>query len=163
MKRLLIIALMAVLSLTAGAQGKWDVSYRQADELIGQDAKSIYMYEAKGIGTVVVWDWSKPDFRLITDKGFFKATYCQGGKYYPVTVGFYDDNGNLEQKFSIQMLEEDNHGGKYIATGDFYIGGRGNIKKIMARMKSGKGYVRMVVDLYNKPPFDIKITPYIRK
>ena len=75
-------------------------------------------------------------------------------------VGFYDDNGNLEKMFTVNLMPEDNHMGKYIATANFYFGGRGNIKKIIMRLKSGKGFVRMVSQLYNDPDFDIKIIPY---
>ena len=50
--------------------------------------------------------------------------------------------------------------GKYIATADFYFGGRGDIKKTLKRLKSGKGFVRMVAQLYNDPDYDIKIIPY---
>lgn len=38
--------------------------------------------------------------------------------------------------------------------------GRKDIRKIMSRMKSGKGYVRFVVERYNDTDFDIKVTPY---
>lgn len=149
-----------LLCMTAVAQGSWTVSHRDADELKGQDARDVYLYEAPGVGTVVVWDWDKADFRLITDNGFFKAYYYQGSKYYPITVGFYDDDGKLEKKFGLDLIEEYNHGGKYIATGGFYYGGRGNIRKLLSRMKSGKGYVRILADLYNRSAFDIMITPF---
>ena len=161
MKKLLAIALTAILSMTANAQGTWRVSHRQADELKGQTAQDVYMYEAPGIGTVVVWDWKKPDFRLITDNGFFHQELVQGvGLCVPVNVGFYDKNGNLKTKFQLIMFIEDNQGMKWIATGGFYLGGRGNIRKALARMKSGDGYVRIVAELYNRPDFDIKITPF---
>ena len=58
------------------------------------------------------------------------------------------------------MFTEDNHGLKWIATGGYYLGGRGNIRKALARMKSGDGYVRIIAELANNPDFDIKITPY---
>ena len=58
------------------------------------------------------------------------------------------------------MFTEDNHGLKWIATGGYYLGGRGNIRKALARMKSGDGYVRIVAKLANNPDFDIKIFPF---
>jgi len=89
MKKILVIAMMVVLNITASAQGTWSVSHRQADELKGQTAQDVYMYEAPGIGTVVVWDWKKPDFRLITDKGIFHQELVQGvGLCVPIQVGF---------------------------------------------------------------------------
>lgn len=164
MKKLLAIALLMVLSMTASAQGTWTVSHREADELIGQTAQDVYMYEAPGIGTVVVWDWKKPDFRLITDKGFFNQVRLQGsGLCVPVKVGFYDKNGKLKTRFQLIMYCEDNHGMKWIATGGYYLAGRGNIRKILAHMKSGDGYVRIVAELYDRPDFDIKVTPYQKR
>lgn len=161
MKKLLTIALLLI-EITASAQGRWTVSHRQADELKGQTSQDVYMYEAPGIGTVVVWDWKKPEFRLITDKGFFHQKMVQGaaGFCVPVNVGFYDNNGNLKTKFQLIMYTEDNHGMKWITTAGFYVGGRGNIRKALARMKSGDGYVRIVAELQGRPDFDIKVTPY---
>ena len=162
MMKLLIIAMMTVLTMTASAQGTWTISHRQADELKGQTAQDVYIYEAPGIGSVVVWDWKKPDFRLITNNGFFHQKRVQGvnGLCVPINVGFYDKSGNLKTKFQLIMFTEDNHSMKWIATGGFYLGGRGNIRKTLSRMKSGDGYVRIVAELYNRPDFDIKITPY---
>lgn len=160
MKKLLTIALITVFSIIASAQGIWEVSHRQADPMKGQDARDVYIYTANGIGSVVVWDWNKADFRLITEKGMFRTWVSSGSTFVPVKVGFYDDNGNLEKMFTISLMPEDNHMKKYIATADFYYLGRKNIKKIISRMKSGKGYVRMVAQLYNDPDFDIKIIPY---
>lgn len=161
MKKQLAFVLMLMLSMTADAQGTWTVSHRQADELKGQTAKDVYMYEAPGIGTIVVWDWKKPDFRIITDKGFFHQKMVQGvGMCVPVYVGFYDKSGNLKTKFQLIMFVEDNQGMKWISTGGFYLGGRGNIRKALSQMKSGDGYIRIVGELYNRPDFDIKIIPY---
>ena len=162
MKRLLTIALW-LLCMAASAQGTWGVVYRPADELKGQDAKPVYIYDVPNIGSLVVWDWTNPNFRLITSNGIFRGRYSQGSKFYPVVVGFYNDNGQLEKKFVLHLLEEVNCGGKFIATADFYIGGRANVKKMMSRMKSGNGYVRIVADLYDRPSFDIKVTPFERQ
>ena len=123
---------MTVLSMAANAQGTWEVSHRQADPMKGQEARDVYIYNANGIGSVVVWDWNKADFRLITEKGLFRTWVSSGSSFVPVKVGFYDDNGNLEKMFTVNLFPEDNHMGKYIATADFYYLGRKNIKKIMA-------------------------------
>lgn len=161
MKRLFVIALMTVMCIAAGAQGKWTVSHREADPLINQEAKDIYIYESPGIGTVVVWDWKDANFRLITENGFFhQVRLANIGLCVPVTVGFYDNDGNMKSKFQLIMFEEDNHAGKFIATGGYYMLGRGNIRKAMKQMKSGDGYLRIVADLYNRSKFDIKITPF---
>jgi len=160
MKRLMTIALVLLAGLTACAQGKWSVSHREADELKGQKAQDVYIYEAAGIGSLVVWDWKSPNFRLISEKGMFRKMVSGGNTFVPVKVGFYDESGKLEKSFTINLLEELNHSGRYIATADFYMLGRKDIKKTLARLKSGKGYVRMLAMLYNQPDFDLKVTPF---
>ena len=50
MKKLLAIALLLLTVLTAGAQGTWRVSHREADPMKGQDARDVYIYNAPGIG-----------------------------------------------------------------------------------------------------------------
>jgi len=160
MKKLLTIALLLMMVLTAGAQGEWTVSHREADPMKNQTAKDVYIYEASGIGSVVVWDWDKADFRLITDDGFFRVLYVNGMQIVPIKVGFYDDNGNLDKMYEIQLVPEDNTNNKWIATAGFYYFGRGNIRKIMKRLKSGSGYVRFLGELYGNKYFDFKVKPF---
>lgn len=154
------IALVLLVGMAASAQGKWHVSHREADELKDQKAQDVYIYDVAGVGSLVVWDWKSPNFRLISEKGMFRKMVSGGNTFIPVTVGFYDESGKLEKKFTINLLEELNHGGKFIATGDFYLLGRKDIKKTLARLKSGKGYVRMLAMLYNQPDFDLRVTPF---
>lgn len=163
MKKLLTIALMAVLCLTAGAQGTWSVIHREADELKGQSAKDVYVYDEEGVGSVVVWDWDRPAFRLITESGLFHQVMVQSQLCVPVTVGLYDDDGYLKTKLNLILYVESNKNSKWITTGGFYIGGRGNIKKTLAHMKSGKGYVRFVAQLYGQPDFDLRVVPFDSK
>jgi hypothetical protein len=160
MKRLLTIALLLAVVFSAGAQGKWTVSHREADPMKNQDARDVYIYETGGNGQVVVWDWDKADFRLIAEKGFFRTLYSNGMKIVPIRAGIYDENGNLEKMYDIQLVPEDNTNNKWIATGSFYYFGRGDIRKVMKRMKSGKGYVRLLAELYNNQYFDINVKPF---
>ena len=160
MKRLMTIALVLLAGLTACAQGRWTVSHREADELKGEKAQDVYIYDVDGVGSLVVWDWNSPNFRLISERGGFRKMVSGGSTYVPVTVGFYDENGKLEKRFTINLLEELNHSGRFIATAERYLFGRKDIKKTLARLKSGKGYVRMVAMLYNQPDFDLRVTPY---
>jgi hypothetical protein len=53
MKRLLTIALLLAVVFSAGAQGKWTVSHREADPMKNQDARDVYIYETGGNGQVV--------------------------------------------------------------------------------------------------------------
>ena len=163
MKKLLTIPLLLMIVLTAGAQGTWTVSHREADPMKNQDARDVYIYDVNGKGSVVVWDWDKADFRLIAEKGFFRTLYSNGMKIVPIRAGIYDENGNLEKMYDIQLVPEDNTNNKWIATANFYYLGRGNIRKVMKRLKSGKGYVRFLGELYNNQYFDINVPPYQSK
>ncbi|MBR5395770.1 MAG: hypothetical protein IK144_11940 [Bacteroidaceae bacterium] len=161
MKKLLTIALLLLVGLTVSAQGTWSVTHRQADPLLGQEAQDVYVYNVKGLGSLVVWDWSKPSFRLITDQGFFHQVAVAGtGLCVPVNVGFYDNNDKMTTKFQVIMFIENNTGSKFISTGGFYVGGRGNIRKMLSRLKSGDGYIRVVAELYDRQNFDMIVTPY---
>ena len=160
MKKIIAIALLLLAGLSVSAQGRWTVSHREADPMKGQTEKDVYIYEINGVGSVVVWDWDKADFRLITEKGMFKDEYTTNGKMVPVKAGFYNKQGKMEKMVTVILFPEDNHNNKFIATGAFYYFGRGDIRKIISHMKKGKGYVRFVVQRYNDTDFDIIVTPY---
>lgn len=162
MKKLLTIALLLV-GLTASAQGKWTVSHRKADPMKNQDARDVYIYESPGIGSVVVWDWDKADFRLITEREPFYVQYSGGMRIVPIRAGLYDERGNLGKMYDIQLVPEENTNNRWITTSGFYYFGRGNIRKVMKHMKSGKGYVRFLGTLYNNNDFDINVRPYQTK
>jgi len=161
MKRLMTIALLLLAGLAASAQGTWAVSHREADPMKNQDERDVYIYTVKGIGNVVVWDWDKAEFRLIAEKGFFRTLInSKGIRVALIRAGFYDESGKLEKYYDIQLVPEDNTSNKWISTAGFYFGGRGSIRKVMKRMKSGKGYVRLLGQLYDNKDFDINVTPY---
>lgn len=160
MKKLLTIALLLLAGLAASAQGEWIVSHRDADPMKNQDARDVYIYKTGGYGEVVVWDWDKADFRLIAEKGFFHVLNAGGMRIVPIRAGIYDENGELEKIYDIDLVPENNTNNRWIATADFYYFGRGDIRKVMKRMKSGKGYVRFLVEMYDKKYFDIKVKPY---
>lgn len=160
MKRLFVIALMAVICMTAGAQGKWRVNHREADPLVGKTAKDLYVFEHDSIGIVVVWDWDKPDFRVVSKVGLFVYKNLGYDVRSPIAVGIYDSQDNLVEKFSINMVFEPNTAYKSIVNPDMNKKGRQNMMKILKAMKSGDGYVRIVGGIYQSPDFDLKITPF---
>ena len=86
MKNLLTIVLLLLASLTAEAQGRWEVVHNEADPMKGEVERDVYIYSADNIGSVVVWDWSKADFRLITNKGLFNIWVSSGSAFAPVKV-----------------------------------------------------------------------------
>jgi len=83
-----------------------------------------------------------------------------GSVYVPVKAGFYDMYGNLEEMVSVILYPDDNTMRKYITTAERYTFGRKDIRKIMKHLKSGRGFVRFVVERYNETDFDMKVTPY---
>lgn len=157
------IALVLLAGLTVCAQGKWRVSHRQADPMKNQDARDVYIYDIVGVGSVVIWDWDKADFRLVSETRGFYTTITNGATRVYVKAGIYDENGELKKMYTLELFPEDNTNYKWITTGMFYYFGRGGIRKVMKHMKSGKGYVRFLAELYNNKEFDIKVTPYQRK
>lgn len=160
MKKIFVIALFLFAWLAASAQGTWRVSHREADPMKGQDERDVYIYDADGIGSMVVWDWDKYNFRLITQNGMFRTWVSSGTVFVLVKAGFYDEHDNMKEMVTVQLLPEDNQMRKYIATADFYMFGRKDIRKIFKHLKSGKGYVRFLVERYNETDFDLKVTPY---
>lgn len=160
MKKLLIIVSLLLVCMIAGAQGRWEVVHNEADPMKGEVERDVYIYRADNVGSLVVWDWSKADFRLITNNGLFNTWVSSGSVFAPVKVGFYNDNGELEKMYTVNLVPETNSMKKRLVTSDFYIGGRSDIKKIVSRLKSGKGYVRIIASRYNESDFDIKITPF---
>ena len=160
MKKLLTIVLFVLVSLTTGAQGKWEVVHNEADPMKGEVERDVYIFRADDVGSLVVWDWSKADLRLITNKGLFNTWVSSGSVFSPVKFGFYNDKNELEKMFTVSLVPEVNSGKKRIVTADFYFGGRNDIKKIISRLKSGKGYVRIIASRYNDSDFDIKVIPF---
>ena len=144
MKKLLSIVLLLLAGLTASAQGTWRVSHREADPMRNQEEGDVYIYDAPGIGSMVVWDWDKADFRLITEQGIFRTWANSTSVYVPAKVGFYDLYGNLEEMVTVFLVPERNKMNRFISTASFYMFGRKSIRKIFKHLKSGKGYVRFV-------------------
>lgn len=171
MKKLLTIALMLLAGLTAGAQGTWTTGMTAGDELKGTKPKPYYYYEVPGMGEFVSWTWEDAYFRLISEHPFQvweKTLLFQNGNqvntgelYVPMTAGIYDKNGKLEKKVEFNMIVEDNTGNRQIHTYKFYgMSGRGKLRKIISKIRSGEGYVRFVAGRAGMSDFDLTVTPY---
>lgn len=168
MKKLLTIMLTLV-ALTASAQGKWEKVVVEADELKGQEAAEVHLYAQPGIGGIVIWDFNKYQFRLISDEHQFniESGYSQyTGSYagIEIMVGIYDDSGKMIDKFKLWLDLEDNSGNRHVRTRDAGgmfnpVGQKGKVKKIFKALKSGKGYVRIVTERYETSDYDLKILP----
>ena len=171
MKKHIVMTLMALATLTAGAQGTWTTGTTKGDELKGEAPETYYRYEVPGVGSFISWDWDKANFRLITDKGQFKAwektillsngnQVETGDVYVTVIAGLYDKNGKLEKKVEFNMYVEDDSNNAWIKTYYWYHNGRGKLRKIISKIRSGEGYVRFVAGRAGMSDFDLTVTPY---
>ena len=171
MKKKIVILMaltMTVLSMFAEG-GKWTVSVHEADELTGTEAGAVYIYDVEGMGSMVIWDWEKPQFRLVGERQFDMTSYHSSSCYYTglnVNVGIYSANGTLEEKFTMWLDAERSKANRFIKTRDAGgmfnpIGQKKHVKKIFAAMRDPGKYVRFVCDRYNATHFDLTVTPFI--
>ena len=170
MCKVLTIAIMMVLALSANAQGEWRTVELEGDPLKGTESGTAYIYEDPEIGSFVFWGFDKFQYRITVAEGQFNinAGYNRyGGSYagLSVSVGLYDDNNKLKEMFKMWLDRESNSGNTFLKTRDSGVmnnpvGQKGKVKKIFNALKSGSGYVRIVAERYNTTDFDLKITPF---
>lgn len=167
MKKLFTIALLLLTGLTVSAQGKWSTGKIEADELMGQKAGEYYCFANDSIGSVTISDWNGWSFRLHSADGMFDSWIIHGSARTIIcakfVIGRYDANGNLVEKYQDDMAADHNDGSRtmWIDTSWPYTPGkRKKLKRMIAAMRDGEGYVRIVVKRRNKPDFDLKVTPY---
>lgn len=166
MKKLLAIALILMLSITASAQG-WTVVNHRGDELKGIAPYPSHTYSYPNIGQFVVWEWNIPSFRLVTDKGTFRErAYNTGFGYFradKVYVGVYRaSTKELVEKYVIYMNIEDNSGYQnlYINSYNATRGGIKKVKKILKALQTEDTIVRFVCERYNMDDFDLCVPCY---
>lgn len=167
MKKFLTIALMLFAGLSAVAQGKWSTFNREPDELIGESGGLYYKYSIDSLGSITIREGDDWKFSIESYQGnFYGYTRLRSDKEVGVVhilMGLYDLNGNLLEKVDEGIESDQNMGyhSAWINTDWLNIyGQRNKLKKMVSCMKSGGGYVRIVVKRTNMPDFDMKITPY---
>ena len=169
MKKLFLILLL--LPTLVMAQGKWEKVIVPADELKGEEGGTVYSYNVEGVGSLIIWDWSYFQFRLVSDTSQFniKTGYLQfSHSYYAgvtALIGIYDENDEMVDKIELWLDCEDNHGNRFVRTRDLGgmlnpVGQKGKVKKLFKALQSNSGYVRIVAERFNTTDFDIKISPY---
>lgn len=164
MKKLLTIALMMLVELTASAQGTWSTGIREGDELKGDNGGPYYRYEIENEGGFVLWDWNDWEFKIFTTKGGFDVWYYQnnGARFINITMGLYTLDGKLIDKRDMPLAADHTHKEAWInKKGIYYPATRKTIKKMFKALKSGEGYVRVVCARKGASDFDLKITPYV--
>ena len=165
MKKLITIALLLLMVLTANAQGKWTYSNFPADELKGQQAYTGYEYQVPGVGSYVSWGWKNPDFRLITERGIFEESVCHewygSFRAVRVLVGIYTATGTLQEKFYVQMYKEKSSPGSKIHLSAMKKQQKLG-KKIAKALSDGDGFVRFICARYSQSEFDLTVPHYPR-
>ena len=150
-------------------KGGWEITKIDADELKGNEAYTAYKYYQPGEGSFIFWGFNEFQYRIFSDNGIFN--YQSGYNRYSgsysgesVTVGLYDGNDNLIEKFDMWLDKESDKGGSYLRTRNAGgmsnpVGQKGKVKKILKHLQGDSGYVRIVATRYNRADFDIKIPP----
>ena len=156
--------MLLLIGLTADAQGKWTATRYAADELTGQAAYTAYNYTESGNGSYISWGWDDPAFRLITEKGIFEESICYAwyGQYRAVRVlvGIYNAQGELQDKFYVEMYKESSSPGDKIHLSSMKKE-RKKAKKIAKALSEDKGLVRFICSRYSQSNFEI-VVPYYR-
>lgn len=164
MKKVLFMIAMLAAGLSAGAQGKWHKVEQAADELTGAKGGMSYWYTVEGVGHMTVWNWDDAQFCLVSDGVPFATEVVGRFIGMQVLVGLYDDNGEMDGKFEMWLDKERGYAGTVIRTRDAGtmsnpVGQKKKVNRIFERLRSGKGYVRIVAGRFNGDVFDIKIHP----
>lgn len=170
MKRLLTTMMMLMTVIMVSAQGKWETTVTEGDDLKGTTAGKTYVYNVEGMGRFGLWDWKTYQFCLVSDEAQFNidAGYSRyTGSYagVDIVVGIYDDNDKLVEKFKMWLDRVDNKGNQMVKTRNQGamsnpVGQKGKVKKIFNVLNGGKGYVRIVTERFQTTDFDIKIYPF---
>jgi hypothetical protein len=159
----------ATAQATSSDNAGWVITKQEADELKGNEAYTSYMYNQPGEGSFVFWGFEEYQFRIISENGVFnyESGYNQYSGSYSgesITVGLYDDNDKLIEKFNMWLDRDKSKGGNFLNTRNAGgmsnpVGQKGKVKKIFKHLQGNSGYVRIVAARYNHADFDIKIPP----
>lgn len=155
-KLILFLALLFSINISAQEQTGWEIDHHEGDELRKIEAYDSYMYTDENDNSFVYWSNSKDNFRIILSGGIFDfETSVYGRNVYRrvnVTIGYYDENGNLVDKgktgMDVRDGQERQASHPYLKTG----------KKVIKYLEQNKGYVRIVAPVYgSNVSFDIKV------
>lgn len=169
MKKILLMFTLFTSVISVSAQGTWEKSVTEADELKGEEGGTVYVYTVKGMGSLIIWDWNDFQYRLISEHQFdINSGWSQfGGSYsgIKVLVGIYDDKGQLEEKYEMWLDKEKNRANRFVRTRNAGsmsnpVGQKKKVRKLFEALHRDNGYVRMVAPRFERTDFDIKITPY---
>lgn len=170
MKKLLTIALMAVVTVAASAQVpvKWTSTKYEGDALTGQQPYTAYQYTLPGTGSIVTFGWNTPEFRIITEKGIFKESVYYTGfgesLAVQVLVGIYDiSSGSPEliERFNIFMDKEKNTlGDKIVISSASLKREKKKALKIMDALTTKDRIVRFICPRFTDTALDLPVPFY---
>ena len=150
MKRILLLLVLCVTAMVSTAQNGWQPITIDGDELKGTESYVVYNYNT-GDGILGFYE-NTGIIVIMTDKGIFdydSDDYAKG-----VVIGLYDKNEKLVEKVQTPTQRT------------FHVANRGHSAfcvrddvnaKLVEYIKNNNGYVRIVVDRWERGDFDIKV------
>lgn len=170
MKKVLSIVVMLMVAMTISAQGEWEVTDVKGDELKGTKDATVYTYSVDGVGSLVLWGFDNPLFRLVSSAAQFniETGYNRySGSYagIKIRIGIYDDNNKLLESMDLWLDRSDNMGNYVVQTRptkgmNGIVGQKKKVQKMFKALRADSGYVRIVASRYQTSDFDLKILPY---
>ena len=161
--KILLIVILALASVTGVHAQSWSIQHFDGDELKKTESYDAYTFTSESGDKFVYWSNDEKNFRIINNS--IAAPFNYRAISVPFTldltnvmkhvkVGFYNENGKLEDSDDTEMIVP--NGQETFAS----VTGKKVAKKVIKFLESGKpGYVRIVAPLYgSNVSFDIKIT-----
>lgn len=156
MKRFVSLLFMIALAVNMFAQDlEWKVTVHEADPMTNKKEYTSYSFTLPNVGSLIFWNNSKRDFRLVTQHGIFNYFVEGSLRKSRVKVGLYDANNKLIDKFTITMYPEDDD--PSILNSNL-LGNRA--KKVLDYIRGGVGGVRFVAPIYGEADFDAEFPCY---
>lgn len=155
--------MMLLVELTVYAQGTWSTYELKADELTGEPGGKYMKFANDTIGSVTIREGDDFWMKVESYNGYFYGIYDPNRVgIVQMLFGLYDGNAKLLDKYDgkVHGIEHMNFRFVWVDKDWSYFGQKPVLKKIIAGMKSGTGYARIVIHRVDMHDFDLKITPY---
>ena len=149
MKKVIFTCMMLIVSAQLFAQS-WNTTEFKADELKGIEAYTAYTYNDEKGNSFIYWSNTEKKIRIIDKQHLFNSSI---NNEVFITVGFYDDKGNLVKKKKDMYFSTIN---------DTYNMAENRYGKeaamILRYLKEEKGYIRFITTQFKtSASFDLKV------
>ena len=156
----IILVLMAMVTIPMLAQ-TWGKKIIEGDNLKGTIDQVVSVYN-EGTKTFFFSTVKDNYFLVRTSESFFNFSSKTGERgNYLVNgiIGQYDSEDKLLERIDILFEVDDNHGQTLHPNKYTQMGGNNlkRCKKVLDFIKNEKGYIRIILPLYNDSEFDLKI------